>query len=967
MQPRGFQDRQPSTEDQVGEGVRGRSRANTGPASWVPRPPTKHRRPSRGRSKRPLQGKHGNGPHHHSSTNPDSHHPSSSRRPGGPRTNRQRRQPELGEARMDIRTHLQGRPDPIRHGHRSADLPNRPDGHAGSFRQRLPVQMSGSDRPPPASLTLDERPRMTRLTTFRPRTGSHLEDDCPRHRTWEADLQHPRPDPEPRGGTRNRPPQTPRCLPATTSLWDQATGRMTSAKATATGGHAAGQDGQRPTTSQRDHGGGKSNQDPPEDKPSLCYSILEDDELIAGLLNTFHQGVAPGAAKANTSSPGAKANTSSPGAKANTSSPGAKANTSSPGAKANTSSPGAKANTSSPRTKALTEEDTISRRRLNASTPATQRPSEDCTTKMSFFLETPTTSQRETITPPAKANTSSPGAKANTSSPGAKANTSSPGAKANTSSPGAKANTSSPGAKANTSSPRTKASTEEDTICRRRLNASTPAAQLPTEDCATEMPFFLKTSTTSQLETITPPAPQILELVARLVGIYDRGIAAGAAKANTSSPGCWASTTEESQLELPRPAPHLQMPRPTPHLQMPRPTPHLQMPRPTPHLQMPRPTPHLQVPGPTPHLQMPRPTPHLQVPGPTPHLQMPRPTPHLQMPRPTPHLQDQHRISTADRGPTSGGSPDADPGDATTTTRPTTSIWRHPQRGPACLPGPAGAEALRMLTQVTLPPRPDPPRPFGGTLSEDPLVYLARLEAHTKGRTMDLPRQPDPPNHLEPEGQPPRPSGQTIKRPDAHQNVGSAQDTISTEIVRSSLVGRSSRAHEPLAVGFAQATTWKTTAHTGRGNQTYNTPGRTQNRGKSPGTGLPKPRCLPATTSQATTWKTTAHTGRGNQTYNTPGRTQNRGKSPGTGLPKPRCLPATTSLWDQASTPAVLGGPSLPLDGEKATLAADGATCTTTGTDKAQDAQPRPNQAMEWITAVPAKRSANQLGTTTTR
>ncbi|KAK9696075.1 hypothetical protein QE152_g32140 [Popillia japonica] len=42
--------------------------------------------------------------------------------------------------------------------------------------------------------------------------------------------------------------------------------------------------------------------------------------------------------------------------------------------------------------------------------------------------------------------------------------------------------------------------------------------------------------------------------------------------------------------------------------------------------------------------------------------------------------------------------------------------------------------------------------------------------------------------------------------------------------------------------------------------------------------------------------------------------------------------------------------------------AADGATCTTTGTDKAQDAQPRPNQAMEWITAVPAKRSADQQG-----
>ncbi|KAK9754478.1 hypothetical protein QE152_g1200 [Popillia japonica] len=38
--------------------------------------------------------------------------------------------------------------------------------------------------------------------------------------------------------------------------------------AQATGGHASGQDGQRPTTSPRDHGGGKSNQDPPEDKPS---------------------------------------------------------------------------------------------------------------------------------------------------------------------------------------------------------------------------------------------------------------------------------------------------------------------------------------------------------------------------------------------------------------------------------------------------------------------------------------------------------------------------------------------------------------------------------------------------------------------------------------------------------------------------------------------------------------------------
>ncbi|KAK9717204.1 Retrotransposon gag protein [Popillia japonica] len=36
---------------------------------------TQHRRPSRGKSKGPLNGKHGNGPRHHSSTNPDSHHP----------------------------------------------------------------------------------------------------------------------------------------------------------------------------------------------------------------------------------------------------------------------------------------------------------------------------------------------------------------------------------------------------------------------------------------------------------------------------------------------------------------------------------------------------------------------------------------------------------------------------------------------------------------------------------------------------------------------------------------------------------------------------------------------------------------------------------------------------------------------------------------------------------------------------
>ncbi|KAK9679623.1 hypothetical protein QE152_g39835, partial [Popillia japonica] len=67
--------------------------------------------------------------------------------------------------------------------------------------------------------------------------------------------------------------------------------------------------------------------------------ILEDDELVARLLGIYHRGVAAGAAKANTTSPGAKANTTSPGAKANTSSPDAKANTSSPGTRTNTASP----------------------------------------------------------------------------------------------------------------------------------------------------------------------------------------------------------------------------------------------------------------------------------------------------------------------------------------------------------------------------------------------------------------------------------------------------------------------------------------------------------------------------------------------------------------------------------------------------------------------------------------------------
>ncbi|KAK9685437.1 hypothetical protein QE152_g38039 [Popillia japonica] len=150
---------------------------------------------------------------------------------------------------------------------------------------------------------------------------------------------------------------------------------------------------------------------------------------------------------------------------------------------------------------------------------------------------------------------------------------------------------------------------EGDTICRRRSNASTPAAQLPSEDGATKMPFFLETPTTSQRETDTPPAP----LVARLLNIYHQGVA------------CWGCQGQ-----------------------------------------------------------------HLIFRCQGQHL-----IPRCQGQHLISRYQDQHHISTADRGQTSGGPPDADPGDAT--------------------------------------PKPEPPRPFGSTLSEDPLVYLARLEAHSKG------------------------------------------------------------------------------------------------------------------------------------------------------------------------------------------------------------------------------------------
>ncbi|KAK9696074.1 hypothetical protein QE152_g32141 [Popillia japonica] len=73
-------------------------------------------------------------------------------------------------------------------------------------------------------LTVDERPRTQPAVPSKDRkvkqsprapscwfsSGNHQEDDCP-YRTWESDLQHPRPDPEPREVTRNRPPQEDDC------------------------------------------------------------------------------------------------------------------------------------------------------------------------------------------------------------------------------------------------------------------------------------------------------------------------------------------------------------------------------------------------------------------------------------------------------------------------------------------------------------------------------------------------------------------------------------------------------------------------------------------------------------------------------------------------------------------------------------------------------------------------------------
>ncbi|KAK9687338.1 hypothetical protein QE152_g36519 [Popillia japonica] len=149
------------------------------------------------------------------------------------------------------------------------------------------------------------------------------------------------------------------------------------------------------------------------------------------------------------------------------------------------------------------------------------------------------------------------------------------------------------------------------------------------------MSFFLETPTTSQRETVTPPAPQILEddeLIAGLLNTFHRGVAAGAAKANTSPPGAKANTSSPDA-----------------------------------------------------------------------------------------------KANTSSPGAKANTS---SPGTRTNTASPPPTVDQL-------------AEALRMLTQVTLPPRPEPPRPFGGTLSEDPLVYLARLEAHTKGRTIHTPEDVD--------------------------------------------------------------------------------------------------------------------------------------------------------------------------------------------------------------------------------
>ncbi|KAK9754485.1 hypothetical protein QE152_g1198 [Popillia japonica] len=701
------------------------------------------------------------------------------------------------------------------------------------------------------------------------------------------------------------------------------------------------------------------------------------------------------------------------------------------------------------------------------------------TTKMSFFPETPTTSQRETITPPApqileddeliagllnafrqgvadgaaKANTSSPGAKTNTSSPDAKANTSPPGAKTNTSSPGAKANTSSPGAKANTSSPRTKASMEEDTICRRRLNASTPAAQLPTEDCATEMPFFLGHHLQKAFERINTSCSTANGRLRHRDAILPEDvnhIPAGDCHAtSTTDPGgrrtrrqvaghlppvnhipagdCHAtSATDPGGRRTRRQVAGHLPPRSRSwgcqfqhlisscqgqhHISRCQAQHHISRCQ-RQHLISRCQGQHLI----SRYTSSPDAKANTSSPGTKANTASPPPT--------VDQLAEALRMLTQVTLPPRpepprpfGGTLSEDPV-VSTTTRATTSIWRHPQRGPGCLPGPPPRPEpprpfggtlsedpvvylARLEAHTKGRTRPEPPRPFGGTLSEDPLVYLARLEAHTKGRTIytpedvddlvrpyltgeatrwyqqhegsfmnmgefsqrfkaeflssrrrrdlreamwyqqhegsfmnmgefsqrfkaeflssrrrrdlreameeqqdpaeppaafvnklrrlclrfdpdweeaelvshivermtdqycfaiaqanprtmadlvalcakwmdlferrkpaakpsgaavpagppktaasaqsgwtssregslqpnrleqpyqrDLPRQPDPPNHLEPEGQPPRPTGQTIKRPDAHQNAGSARDTISTEIVRSSLVG----------------------------------------------------------------------------------------------------------------------------------------------------------------------------------
>ncbi|KAK9730281.1 hypothetical protein QE152_g15351 [Popillia japonica] len=207
---------------------------------------------------------------------------------------------------------------------------------------------------------------------------------------------------------------------------------------------------------------------------------------------------------------------------------------------------------------------------------------------------------------------------------------------------------------------KTKASTEEDTVCRRRSNASTPAAQLPSADLATKMPFFLKTPTISRSETDTPPAPQILEgdeLIARLMKIYRQVVAAGTAKINTSSPGAKVNTSAPG-AKANTPPPDARINTASPPLTMDK-----QWRRQPFFFGWANGWREQFLIGQSPNRA---------------------------------HPWRRH-CGQASRDPL-----DADPGGPTTQTRATTTVWRHSQRAPP--------------------------------------VYLARLEAHTKGRTILIPR-----------------------------------------------------------------------------------------------------------------------------------------------------------------------------------------------------------------------------------